>query len=206
MDDKGLPKVVKINSKMSKRWGTGTVVIPAPREIDEIMRKVPRGKVITINRIREILAERHGATIGCPITTGIFAWVAAHAAEEKARKGEKDTTPYARAKLAENKIITGTVFMPILPFIYDDEENIEAVVKKTKECGGQYVLDGGLTLWGYCKTHFYKTLKKYNPTLIREYEKLYRDQKLLAEYTGRVHRLVVEGCEKHCLTPYSSTR
>jgi len=96
MDDKDLPKVVKINSKMSKRWGTGTVVIPAPREIDEIMRKVPRGKVITINSIREILAERHGATIGCPITTGIFAWVAAHAAEEKARKGEKDTTPYWR--------------------------------------------------------------------------------------------------------------
>jgi len=108
----------------------------------------------------------------------------------------------AMKKLAENKIITGTVFMPILPFIYDDEENIEAVVKKTKECGGQYVLDGGLTLWGYCKTHFYKTLKKYNPTLIREYEKLYRDQKPLAEYTSRVHHLVIESCEKHGLTPY----
>jgi DNA repair photolyase len=108
----------------------------------------------------------------------------------------------AMKKLAENKIITGTVFMPILPFIYDDEENIEAVVKKTKECGGQYVLDGGLTLWGYCKTHFYKVLKKHNPTLIREYEKLYRDQKLLAEYISRVHHLVVESCKKHGLTPY----
>lgn len=95
-DDRGLPKVEKITGKMSKRWGTGTVVIPAPREVDEIMRKVPRGRVITINKIREILAKRHGATVGCPITTGIFAWVAAHAAEERAKKGEEDITPYWR--------------------------------------------------------------------------------------------------------------
>ena len=63
-DDKGLPKVVEINEKMSKRWGTGTVVIPAPREVDEIMRQVPKGKLITINQIREVLARKHCASIG----------------------------------------------------------------------------------------------------------------------------------------------
>ena len=72
-DDKDLPRVVEITANMSQRWGTGTVVIPAPREVDEIMRSVPKGKLITINQIRERLAKRHGATIGCPITTGIFA-------------------------------------------------------------------------------------------------------------------------------------
>ena len=95
-DSKDLPKVVEINDKMSKRWGTGTVVIPAPREVDEIMKTVPRGKVVTVNRIRALLAQKHGASIGCPITTGIFAWVAAHAAEEAAAEGEKDITPYWR--------------------------------------------------------------------------------------------------------------
>jgi len=95
-DDKGLPKVEKITDKMSKRWGTGTVVIPAPIEVNEIMKKVPKGKLITINEIRAILARKHGATIGCPITTGIFAWIAAHAAEESAAEGKKDTTPYWR--------------------------------------------------------------------------------------------------------------
>ncbi len=95
-DSKGLPKVEKITGKMSKRWGTGTVVIPAPTEVDEIMRKVPEGKVTTINEIRAALAKRHGATIGCPITTGIFAWVAAHAAEEQREKGEKSIMPYWR--------------------------------------------------------------------------------------------------------------
>jgi len=95
-DDKGLPQVQKITAKMSKRWGTGTVVIPAPMEVNEIMRRVPKGKLTTINEIRAALAKKHGATIGCPITTGIFAWIAANAAEEQRQKGEKDLTPYWR--------------------------------------------------------------------------------------------------------------
>jgi alkylated DNA nucleotide flippase Atl1 len=81
---------------MSKRWGTGTVVIPAPLEVDEIMRKVPEGKLVTINEIRAALARKHDATIGCPITTGIFAWVAANASEEQKQRGEKNVTPYWR--------------------------------------------------------------------------------------------------------------
>lgn len=95
-DDKGLPKVEVITDKMSKKWGTGTIVIPAPREVDEIMKKVPRGKLITINMIREKLAKKHNATIGCPITTGIFAAIAARAAEEAAVEGKKSINPYWR--------------------------------------------------------------------------------------------------------------
>jgi len=95
-DSKGLPKVEKITDKMSKRWGKGTVVIPAPLEVNEIMRSVPEGKLVTINEIRAALAKKHGATIGCPITTGIFAWIAANATEERRQKGEKTITPYWR--------------------------------------------------------------------------------------------------------------
>lgn len=95
-DSKDLPKVVKITGPMTRRWGSGTVVVPAPREVDEIMKRVPKGKLITINEIRALVAEKHGATIGCPITTGIFAWIAAHAAEESAADGSKRITPYWR--------------------------------------------------------------------------------------------------------------
>jgi len=63
-DSKDLPRVVEITGKMSTRWGTGTVCIPAPIEVDEIMRMVPRGKLITINQIRQVVAKKHGATIG----------------------------------------------------------------------------------------------------------------------------------------------
>ncbi|MGB8657001.1 MAG: MGMT family protein [Candidatus Zixiibacteriota bacterium] len=103
-DSKDLPRVEEITDSMSKRWGTGTVVIPAPKEVDEIMRKVPKGKLVTINQIRAKLAKKHGATIGCPICTGIFASIAARAAEEAASEGKKNTTPYWRT-LKEGGVI-----------------------------------------------------------------------------------------------------
>jgi hypothetical protein len=95
-DNKGYPKVSVIEGKLTTRWGTGTVVIPAPIEVDGYMRQVPTGKLTTINNIRQALAAKHGATIGCPITTGIFAWIAANAAEEQKILGKTDTTPYWR--------------------------------------------------------------------------------------------------------------
>ncbi|MGD2200522.1 MAG: MGMT family protein [Candidatus Bathyarchaeota archaeon] len=95
-DSKDLPRVEEITEKMSKRWGTGTVVIPSPLEVDGLMRDVQRGEVTTINHIRQALARRHNATIGCPITTGLFANIAAHAAQEQRQQGEDNITPYWR--------------------------------------------------------------------------------------------------------------
>ena len=103
-DSKDLPRVVEITDKMSKRWGTGTVVIPAPKEVDEIMAKVPEGKVITINEIRAVLAQKHGATIGCPLTTGIFVGIAARAAEEAAAEGKVNITPYWRTLKSKGEL------------------------------------------------------------------------------------------------------
>ena len=95
-DSKGLPKTGRVESKMSKRWGTGTMVIPAPVEVDAMMQRVPRGKLATINEIRGALARKHQVDVGCPITTGIFAWIAAQAAAESAAEGRKRITPYWR--------------------------------------------------------------------------------------------------------------
>jgi len=95
-DSKGLPRVERATGRMAARWGSGTFVIPAPVEVDELMRCVPAGKLTTINELRAALAEKHGADFGCPMTTGIFAWIAAHAAEEGAAAGETKVSPYWR--------------------------------------------------------------------------------------------------------------
>jgi hypothetical protein len=95
-DSKGLPKVGRITGRMTKRWGTGMMVVPAPLEVDAVMRTVPKGRLVTINEIRATLARAHGVDIACPITTGIFAWIAAHAAGEAAAVGRKRITPYWR--------------------------------------------------------------------------------------------------------------
>ena len=95
-DNKGLPKVSKVTGKMSRRWGEGTMVIPAPMEVDAMMKKIPKGKLVTINELRAALAAKHRVSFACPLTTGIFSWIAAHAAEEAAAAGSKRVTPYWR--------------------------------------------------------------------------------------------------------------
>ncbi|MCQ5377003.1 MAG: hypothetical protein NO516_03030, partial [Candidatus Methanomethylicia archaeon] len=60
-DDKGLPKVVNIEGKITRKWGEGTMVIPSPREVYEIMSRVPEGSVTTINEIRSYLSKKYKA-------------------------------------------------------------------------------------------------------------------------------------------------
>jgi hypothetical protein len=103
-DNKGFPRVCPIDATKSKRWGTGTFVIPAPTEVDELMRRVPRGKVTTIDELRKVLARRHSATIACPLTTGIFAWIAARAAAEAEAEGKTKITPFWRTLKSKGEL------------------------------------------------------------------------------------------------------
>jgi alkylated DNA nucleotide flippase Atl1 len=95
-DDKDLPKICEVTGKLSRRWGEGRFVIPVPREVDALMRRIPKGQVVTINELRAALARKHKADFACPITTGIFSWIAAHAAAEDAAAGKKRITPFWR--------------------------------------------------------------------------------------------------------------
>jgi len=97
-DDKDLPKIVKVEGKMKKVWGSlGEKCVIAPaKDYDEMMKNVKKGELITINQMREKLAKKYKADFTCPITAGIFVNIAAHAAEEDAAEGRKEITPYWR--------------------------------------------------------------------------------------------------------------
>jgi alkylated DNA nucleotide flippase Atl1 len=95
-DSKDLPKTGTATGPKTQHWGTGTFVIPAPIEVDELIRQVPTGRVVTINELRAALAARHRVDFACPLTTGIFAWIAAHAAAEGEAAGEQRITPWWR--------------------------------------------------------------------------------------------------------------
>lgn len=103
-DSHGLPQVKRIPPRMQKRFGKGTIAIPAPIEIDALMRKIRKGRVATQAQLAEAVGKKHHATIGCPITTGIFSWIAAHAADEAERAGEKKIAPYWRALKAGGEL------------------------------------------------------------------------------------------------------
>ncbi len=95
-ENKGLPKIVTLEGRMKEKWGEGTMVVPSPMDVKEIMDSIPAGKLITVAEIRSALARKFGATIACPLTTGIFTWIVANAAEEERMEGKKDITPYWR--------------------------------------------------------------------------------------------------------------
>lgn len=90
-------KIMPIPPSMRKKCGTGTILIPRPRDVDSIMRSVRKGRLITVTQIRERLAKAAGANCACPLTTGIFVRVAAEVAEEDARDGRTRITPYWRS-------------------------------------------------------------------------------------------------------------
>jgi len=89
-------KLVEIPPQMQKRFGTGIMLIPAPIEVDSVMRSVPKGKLVTQSQIRSKLAKDSNAKVACPMTTGIFVRIAAEAAEEDRRNGKSRITPYWR--------------------------------------------------------------------------------------------------------------
>ena len=84
-DKKDFPKIKTIPKKLEKSWGIGKFVMPTPLEVNDLMKKVPKGKLMTINQIRKKFATKYKTTTACPIVTGIFVNVVARAAEEELR-------------------------------------------------------------------------------------------------------------------------
>ncbi len=145
-DDKGLPRVGRATGKMSRRWGNGMMVIPAPREVDALMRQVPRGRLVTINELRSALARKHRADFACPITTGIFSWVADHAAMEAVNAGKKRITPFWRT------LKTGGEINPKYP------GGMVEITKRLRAEGHQFVTQGKRTLVADFEKKLFKRL------------------------------------------------
>jgi DNA repair photolyase len=82
----------------------------------------------------------------------------------------------AMEKIAAAGILTGTVMMPILPGLCDDDVNLEAVVRWTADHGGKFVLLGGLTLSDQQKAYFFGVLRERFPDLLALYQKLYPEK------------------------------
>jgi len=68
---KGLPKVFRVDPEKAGRWGTkvgDTCAIAVPKDIDNFIKKVPKGKIVTINELRQAVAKKYKSDIACPIT------------------------------------------------------------------------------------------------------------------------------------------
>lgn len=88
--------VCDIPPNMQKQYGKGTILIPRPIDVDALMQKIPKGKLVTPIQLRKKLSETHESDVTCAMTTGIFIRIASEAAEEDLRNGKKKITPYWR--------------------------------------------------------------------------------------------------------------
>lgn len=84
--------------------GRGRMLIPRPLDVDGLIRRIPRGKLATVEQIRGRLAADFHADFTCPLTAGIFIRIAAEAAEEDLSRGEREITPYWRVIKADGSL------------------------------------------------------------------------------------------------------
>jgi hypothetical protein len=98
-DNKNMPKTLEFDpkfpcgkalQKLGAKPGDSVVLAP-PIEVNEIMKKVPKYQLITLNDICRRLAIKHNTDYCCTLTTGIFVMTVANAAEET-----KSDLPYWR--------------------------------------------------------------------------------------------------------------
>lgn len=75
--------------------------------------------------------------------------------------------------LNEAGVQAGVDFTPMVPYIVDDENNIEDVIKQASD-NGEYILIGAsMTLRSNQRIRFMELLRKHWPHLIEKYKKLY---------------------------------
>jgi DNA repair photolyase len=75
-------------------------------------------------------------------------------------------------------IACGMFLLPVIPFMTDTPKLMEKTIRKASEVGLDFIIFGGMTLKeGRQKDYFFKTLKKYYPKLIVEYENIYQKSK-----------------------------
>lgn len=99
--DSDMPKIQIVTDEATiRKYGGEKMYFAPPVTYDEIMKKVPYGKVVTVGMIREYLAKENDADFTDPITAGIFVSIAAWASYQRT----EDETPYWRTLKANGEL------------------------------------------------------------------------------------------------------
>ena len=102
-NNKDMPKIQIIkDEKTIKRYGGAKMFVAPPIYYDELMKKVPKGKLITAGQMREHLAKENDADFTDPMTAGIFVNIVAWASYQRST----DITPYWRTLKSDGELNT----------------------------------------------------------------------------------------------------
>lgn len=100
------PKIVARLPDGVANWAPpgGSMVVSSPGEVYDLMMLVPKGRLISLDTLRDTLAVRHGTSIACPVSTAIFINVAAQAAEDWRALGRNDVAAWWRTLKSDGLI------------------------------------------------------------------------------------------------------
>lgn len=100
-NSKDMPKIQTITDlKSIEKYGGDKMYFAPPIDYDNIMKQVPCGKVLTVNKIREYFAKENEADFTEPMTAGIFVNIAAWASYQR----DDNKTPYWRTLKAKGEL------------------------------------------------------------------------------------------------------
>lgn len=100
MNDPMEPKFVTLDAAGAARWGGSTMVVAPKKDYDELIKKVPSGKLVTTKELRDSIAKKYGTEIACPLTAGIFTNIVAWASYQR----KEGITPYWRVVKAKGEL------------------------------------------------------------------------------------------------------
>ncbi len=89
-------KIHTITPEWEHKYGKGKILIPAPRDIEKIIRQVKKGKLITVEMIRDRLAKEKNVKLTGSTPTSIYWKKIALASEEEQIQNKNPITPYWR--------------------------------------------------------------------------------------------------------------
>ncbi|MES1219316.1 MAG: radical SAM protein [Bacteroidota bacterium] len=105
-------------------------------------------------------------------------------------------------ELKNEGFLAGVNAIPLLPFISDTEEELEKIISTAKQFHADYILTGGLTLFGNgvadSKTLFYKFLERYDASLLPKYYNLYGNNFYTSiQYQDELKVKAIRLCKKY---------
>ena len=94
----------------------------------------------------------------------------------------------------------GLHFMPIIPYLTDNYENIDSLYSYARDCHVSYVLPGTLYLRGKTRNVFYAFINKEYPNLYEPLKSLYQTGGAPKEYKNELYKTVNSIREKYGLS------
>lgn len=99
-DDRGMPRIQTVSDeKTIERYGGERMLLAPPSLYDELIMRIPEGKLVTVGQLREHLARRFGADFTDPMTAGIFVNIVAWASYQRGM-----TTPFWRVLKSDGEL------------------------------------------------------------------------------------------------------